>query len=79
MAMDDQQREAICKVCLLDPERFWTMADLTRKSIRSFDIRKGQWNISIALEGPPNWIELPDFANQPAADQPEQVDGEVAE
>lgn len=74
MAMDDQKIEAICKVCLLDPERFWTMADLTCKSIRSFDIRKGQWNISIALEGPPDWIDLPDLTSQPPADQAGQVD-----
>jgi len=40
------------------------MVDLAKMSIRGYDIRKGQWGTSIALEGPPAWIDLPDFAGE---------------
>jgi len=55
---------AICRVCLLDTASFWQMVDLAKMSIRGYDIRKGQWGTSIALEGPPAWIDLPDFAGE---------------
>jgi hypothetical protein len=61
MSVDDDRIAAICKVCLLDSSHFWDMAELAKMSIRGLDIRKGQWGTSIALDGPPNWIELPDF------------------
>lgn len=61
MAVDERHIEAICRTCLLNTANFWQMADLTKMTIRGYDIRKGQWNTSIALEGPPTWIDLPDF------------------
>ena len=64
MAIDDRHIEAICKVCLLDTTSFWQMADLTKMTIRGYGIRKGQWGTSIALDGLPNWIDLPDFTDE---------------
>jgi hypothetical protein len=61
MAIDERHIAAVCRVCLLDSAGFWRMADLTKMTIRGYDIRKGQWGTSIALEGPPTWIDLPDF------------------
>jgi hypothetical protein len=61
ISMDDDTIQLISKSCLLDPNRFWEMADRTKMSIRGFEIRKGQWGTSIALEGPPTWIELPEL------------------
>lgn len=61
MAIDDERLLAICRTCLIAPDRFWTMAELTEMAIRGFAIRRGQWGTSIALEGPPAWIDLPDF------------------
>jgi hypothetical protein len=72
MALDERHIETICKVCLLDVGRFWQMADLTKAAIRGFDIRKGQWGTSLALDGPPAWIDLPNFAKG-------QAEVEVAE
>jgi hypothetical protein len=62
LAIGEQQIEGICKVCLLDPQHFWEMAGLTQSSIRSFEIRKGQWATSIALSDPPTWVNLPDMS-----------------
>src|SRR5438876_2217395 len=62
LTMNERCIEANCKVCLLDPERFWDMADLTRMTINGYEMRRGQWGTSFALEGPPNWITLPDFS-----------------
>jgi hypothetical protein len=59
LAVDDTIIQAICKTCLLDPDKFWDMADRTQMSIRGFEIRKGQFGTSISLEGPPGWIDLP--------------------
>ena len=61
ISVDDETVQFICKTCLLDPDQFWEMADRTKMSIRGFEIRKGQWGTSIALEGPPTWIELPEL------------------
>ena len=62
MAIDDERLVAICRTCLLDPDRFWTMAELTEMAIRGLAIRRGQWGTSIVLDGPPAWIDLPDFS-----------------
>lgn len=75
MSIDDQRLEAISKVCLLDTKRFWEMAELTKMAIRGFEIRKGQWGTSIALEGPPTWIELANLS----AEEPHVADGDQAE
>jgi hypothetical protein len=61
ISMDDESIQYISKTCLLDTDQFWEMADRTKISIRGFEIRKGQWGTSIALEGPPAWIELPEL------------------
>jgi hypothetical protein len=67
MALDERHIEAISRVCLLDAERFWEMADLTKSAINGFQIRRGQWGVSIALDAPPDWIVLPDFSQESAA------------
>jgi hypothetical protein len=67
MPVDDRHIEAICRVCLLDTGHFWEMADLAKMTIKGYDIRKGQWGTSIALETSPNWIDLPDFASEQAS------------
>lgn len=72
MATGEPSIEAICKICLLAPTSFWQMADLTKLTIRGYEIRKGQWGTSIALEGPPTWIELPDLAQTVSADGGEE-------
>ncbi len=61
ISMDDDTIQFVSKTCLLDPDQFWEMAARTKMSIRGFEIRKGQWGTSIALEGPPTWIDLPDL------------------
>lgn len=66
LAVNERHIEAICKACLLDPEHFWDMTDLTQMTISGYEIRRGQWGTSIALEGPPTWITLPDFSNEKA-------------
>ena len=66
LAVDERQIEAICKVCLLGTEHFWNMADLTQMTISGYELRRGQWGTTIALEGPPAWITLPDFSNEKA-------------
>jgi predicted transcriptional regulator len=71
--------EAISRACLLDTERFWYMSDLTQMSIGGYEIRRGQWGTSIALEGPPTWITLPTFLDKKAQeDMSEFEDGEEA-
>lgn len=66
LAVNERHIEAICKACLLDTDRFWEMTDLTKMSINGFEIRQGQWGTSIALEGSPTWITLPDFLQEKA-------------
>lgn len=64
LSVNEQQKEDICKLCLLDPEKFWEMADLTQMTISGYEIHQGQWGVSITLEGPPTWIKLPDFSDE---------------
>ncbi|MGH2506113.1 MAG: hypothetical protein ACRDHZ_01620 [Ktedonobacteraceae bacterium] len=64
LAIRQPQIEAICKVCLLDPEHFWKMANLAQMTISGFEIHQGQWEKAILLDGPPDWIALPDFAQE---------------
>jgi len=64
LAINEQQIEDICKVCLLDPEQFWNMASLTAMTINGYEIHQGQWGTSILLEGSPSWITLPDFSKK---------------
>jgi hypothetical protein len=64
LAVGDRQIGIICRVCLLDSERFWEMASLTDMAVREFEIRKGQWGTSLALTGKPRWIELATFSAQ---------------
>lgn len=66
LAINELHIEAICKACLLDTGRFWEMADIAQMTINGFDIRQGQWGTSIALEGLPTWITLPDFSYEKA-------------
>lgn len=74
LAIGEQQIEAICKVCLLDPEQFWHMADLTQMTVQGFEVRQGQWETSIMLERPPTWITLPDFSQRGQTGYGEQED-----
>ena len=74
ISIDDETIQLISKTCLLDPNQFWDMADRTKMSIRGFEIRKGQWGTSIALEGPPTWIELPEL--KPLSPQDSFEEGE---
>jgi hypothetical protein len=64
MAVDSRHINEICRMCLLDVEQFWPMAELAKLSIRGFDIRKGQWGTSIVIDGPPSWITPPAFVLQ---------------
>ncbi len=59
MAIDDRHMDAVSRICLLDTASFWQMAELTKMTIRGFEIRRGQWGTSIALDGPPAWIIIP--------------------
>lgn len=73
LAINERHVEAICKACLLDTEHFWDMADLTEMTIGGYEIRKGQWGTSIALEGPATWITLPDFSQKSEFEDGEEV------
>jgi hypothetical protein len=64
MAIGDEEIKAICRVCLLDERQFWEMTDRTKMIIRGVDIRRGQFSTSIALDMKPQWIDLPDYANE---------------
>lgn len=79
LAMDDEKIAAICRVCLLDPDRFWEMASLTDMAMREFEVRQGQWGTSLALSGPPSWIELPVFAAAEADTADADLEDEEAE
>ena len=76
LAINEQHIEAICKACLLDTEHFWNMADLTQMTVNGYEMRRGQWGTSIALEGPPAWITLPDFSNEEAQENISEFGGE---
>lgn len=81
LAMDDEKIAAICRVCLLAPGRFWEIASFTDMAMREFEVRQGQWDTSVALNGPPRWIELPVFgsAEENAADSGEDEEEEEDE
>lgn len=64
LGVSDSVIEKICRVCLLDTNQFWTMADLTSMMIREFDIKRSQWGRSIVLASPPTWIDLPDYSSR---------------
>jgi len=64
ISMDEETIASICKVCLLSTDRFWEMADRAKMAIRGFEVRKGQFGTSVALDGPPSWIDLPNFTNR---------------
>ncbi|MBP7962077.1 MAG: hypothetical protein KBG20_01190 [Caldilineaceae bacterium] len=66
MAIGPQNQEAICKVCLLDPDRFWAMAELTEMTIRGVELQRGQWGSSLVLKSKPKWIDLPDYMESDA-------------
>lgn len=77
LAMDDDKIAAICRVCLLAPERFWEMASLADISMRELEVRQGQWGTSLVLNSPPRWIALPNFAaaeEAPTDPDPEDAD-----
>lgn len=69
LAISDKQIEAICKICLLDPAHFWDMVNLTQMMIRGYEIHQGQWETSLVLSGPPDWITLPDFSQEQSSDE----------
>jgi len=79
LAINERHIEAICKTCLLDTEQFWDMADLTQMTISGFELRRGQWGTSIALDGPPTWITLPDFSNEKAQEEISEFEDGVEE
>jgi len=62
--IDDGMINEVSMICLLDPERFWEMAERTQMMIKGFEVRKSQWGPTITLNQAPNWIELPEFKNQ---------------
>lgn len=74
LSMDEALIESICRTCLLDTDRFWSMADLASMVIREFSTKRSQWGRSIILSGPPSWITLPDLARES-----EELDAEVDE
>jgi hypothetical protein len=59
LTMDDDKIAAICRACLLRPDRFWEMASLADMAMPEVSLRQGQWGTALALSGPPRWIELP--------------------
>ena len=62
MTVGESQIVATCRICLLDTDRYWSMAELTGLSIREFEIKRSQWGRSIVLSGPPSWIDFPNLA-----------------
>lgn len=66
LAINELHIESICKPCLLNPEHFWDMVELTQMTVDGYEIRRGQWGTSIALSSPPTWITLPDFSSEKA-------------
>ncbi len=47
LAINELHIESICKPCLLNPEHFWDMAELTQMTVDGYEIRQGQWGTSI--------------------------------
>ena len=72
LTIDEQHITAVCQTCLLATDRFWEMASLTDMAIRELEVRQGQWGTSLALTGPPRWINLPDFADKTDAGNGEE-------
>lgn len=62
--VDNEIINAICMACLLEPDRFWEMAERTQMIVKGFEINKSQWGPTISLRNAPNWIELPSFSAQ---------------
>lgn len=62
--VDDEIIKQVSMTCLLNPERFWEMAERTQMMIKGFEMRKSQWGPTITLSNAPNWIELPTFEIQ---------------
>lgn len=59
LTMDDDKIAAVCRACLLRPDRFWEMASLADMAMPEVSVRQGQWGAALALSGPPGWIDLP--------------------
>lgn len=72
LTIDEQHITAVCQTCLLATDRFWEMASLTDMAIRELEVRQSQWGTSLALTGPPRWINLPDFADETDVDTEEE-------
>lgn len=64
LSVSDYTVAEICKTCLLDPNQFWSMADLAAMMMREVEIKRSQWGRSLVLSSPPTWIDLPDFSIQ---------------
>lgn len=61
LGLGDEQIAAICRICLLQPESFWEMLELTEMSFPGIEVKHGQWGTTLILSGPPQWIMLPSF------------------
>jgi len=66
--IDDEIIKEISMTCLLDPDRFWEMAERTQMIVKGFEVNKSQWGPTISLNHAPNWIDLPTFQNQDESD-----------
>ncbi len=71
--IDDEIIADISMTCLLDPSRFWEMAERTQMMVKGFEIQKSQWGPTVSLSQAPNWIELPVFS------KPEEINDEGIE
>lgn len=76
MAIGEEEIKDICRACLLDENKFWEMADRTKLMIKGIEIRKGQYSTSLALEQPPQWINLPDYSTL-AEETSQEMEGDV--
>jgi hypothetical protein len=76
MTIGESQIEATCRLCLLDPDRYWPMAEVAELSIREFTLKRSQWGRSIVLIGSPSWIDLPEWevADEADSDRDTEVD-----
>jgi hypothetical protein len=71
--IDTEIISEVCMVCLLDPDRFWEMAERTQMIVKGFEINKSQWGPTILLSNAPGWIELPTLPNQEDALSDEEL------
>lgn len=76
MAIGEEEIKNVCRACLLDEKRFWEMTDRTKLMIKGIEIRKGQFSTSLAMEQPPQWIDLPDYSNLPG-DKSQDKEGDA--